>query len=228
MDRVFHNYPVVLEYFTPESYLDIGACKGHAIPFILEQLPSLEHVEMIEACELHRLDLKKVSKEYRIPYYIEVLSDEIKEVTFYLDGKGAESTGPGNSYYLEDTHHYLNTPSEIRITNTLDNIYNKNNLWKNGFDLVKLDTQGSELDIIKGGKELFKKVKGVIIEENIYRYNFGAALHSEVREYMESIGFELVALLDEKNYTITNREGQTAPHHEIDTLYIRKELIIKQ
>lgn len=223
MDRVFHNYPVVLEYFTPESYLDIGVCKAHAIPFILEQLPSLTKVEMIEACELHRPDLEKVSKEHNIPFHIEVLSDEIKEVTFYLDGLGAESTGPGNSYYLEDTHHYLNTPSEIRITNTLDNIYDDTFT----FDLVKLDTQGSELDIIKGGKNLFKKVKGVIIEENVYRYNFGAALHVDVRKYMEEIGFELVALLDEKNYTITNRAGEIAPHHEIDTLYIRKELITK-
>lgn len=223
MDAVFHNYPEVLNYFTPKSYLDIGVCKGQAIPFILEKLPMLEKVEMIEANQLHRPDLEKVSKEYNIPFHIEVLSDEIKEVTFYLDGKGAESTGPGNSYYLEDTHHFLNTPSEVRTTNTLDNIYDDTY----EFDLVKLDTQGSELDIIKGGKELFKKVKGVIIEENIYRYNFGAALHDEVKEYMQSIGFELVGLLDEKKYTITNRAGENAPHHEIDTLYIRKDLITK-
>ena len=221
MDRVFHNYPIVLEYFTPTSYLDIGVCKGHAIPFILKQLPTLTKVEMIEACEFHRPDLEKISKEYNIPFYIEVLSDEIKEVTFYLDGKGTNSTGPGNSYYLEDTNHYLNTPSEKRITNTLDNMYDKNCI----FDLVKLDTQGSELDIIKGGKELFKKIKGVIIEENIYRYNFGAPLHEEIKNYMDSIGFKLVGLLDDKQYNITNRNGEIAPHHEIDTLYIRKEFI---
>ena len=225
MDQVFHNYPKVLNYFTPLSYLDIGVCKGHAIPFILEQLPSLKHIEMIEACELHRLDLDKVSKELNVPYYIEVLSDEIKEVTFYLDGKGSESTGPGNSYYLEDTHHYINTPSEKRITNTLDNIYNETNLWKDGFDLIKMDTQGSELDIIKGGKELIKKTKGIILEENEFRYNFGAALHSEIKEYMKSIGFELVGLLDDKRRTIQNREGVTINQHEMDTLYIRKDLL---
>jgi FkbM family methyltransferase len=223
MDKVFHNYPVVLNYFTPKSYLDIGACKGQAISFILEKLPTLEKVEMIEACELHRPDLEKISEQFNIPFHIEVLSDEIKEVTFYLNGLGPESTGPGNSYYLEDTQYYINTPSEVRITNTLDNIYDDTY----EFDLVKLDTQGSELDIIKGGKDLFKKVKGVIIEENIYRYNFDAPLHDEVKEYMQSIGFELVGLLDEKNYTITNREGKNAPHHEIDTLYIRKDLINK-
>jgi hypothetical protein len=44
---------------------------------------------------------------------------------------------------------------------------------------------------------------------------------------MESIGFELVGLLDDKNYNIINRDGKVVPHHEIDTLYIKKELLIK-
>ena len=221
MDKVFQNYPAVLKYFTPQSYLDVGVCKGHAIPFILEQLPSLTKVQMIEACELHRDDLQKVSEQYNIPFHIEVLSDEIKEVTFYLDGKGAESTGPGNSYYLEDTHHYINTPSEQRTTNTLDNIYNDSYT----FDLIKMDTQGSELDIIKGGKNLIQRTKGIILEENEFRYNFGAALHSEIKEYMDSIGFELVGLLDDKQRTILNRAGEQVFQHEMDTLYIKKEIL---
>jgi FkbM family methyltransferase len=221
MDAVFRNYPNVLKYFTPQSYLDVGVCKGHAIPFILQQLPSLKNVEMIEACELHRPDLEKVSETYKIPFHIEVLSDEIKEVTFNLDGKGAESTGPGNSYYLEDTYHYIDTPSEKRITNTLDNIYDGSYT----FDLIKMDTQGSELDIIKGGKNLIQRTKGVILEENVYRYNFGAPLHPEIKEYMESIGFVLAELLDEKNRYVHNSERIQVKQREIDTLYIRKELI---
>ena len=62
MDKVFHNYPKVLKYFTPQSYLDIGVCKGHAISFILQQLPSLIKIETIEANELHRPDLENISK----------------------------------------------------------------------------------------------------------------------------------------------------------------------
>jgi len=221
MDKVFHNYPIVLKYFTPQSYLDVGVCKGHAIPFILGQLPSLVNIEMIEANEFHREDLEIVSKRYNVPFHIEVLSDEIKEVTFYLDGKGKESTGPGNSYYLEDTHHYIDTPSEQRTTNTLDNIYDESYI----FDLIKMDTQGSELDIIKGGRNLIKRTKGIILEENLYRYNFGAALHNEIKEYMDTIGFQLVGLLDDKQRDILNRAGDRVFQREIDTLYIRKELI---
>lgn len=220
MDTVFLNYPTVLKYFIPKSYLDIGVCKGRAISFILQQLPSLEYVEMIEANKLHKEDLEKISEMYNIPFHIEVLSNEIKNITFHLDGKGSDSTGPGNSYYLEDTPFYINTPSEIRLTNTLDNMYDDSK----SFDLIKMDTQGSELDIIKGGINLITKAKGIILEENVFRYNFGAPLHAEIKNYMESIGFELVELLDNKQRYIINREGNTVPQQEIDTLYINKKL----
>jgi FkbM family methyltransferase len=221
MDKVFVNYPIILNYFTPVSYLDVGVCKGHAIPYILQQLPSLKNVEMIEACTLHAPDLEIISNKYNIPFHIEVLSNEIKEVTFHLDGLGKDSTGPGNSYYLEDTYHYINTPSEQRITNTLDNMYDDSYT----FDLIKMDTQGSELDILKGGKNLIKRTKGIILEENVYRYNTGAPLHAEIKEYVESIGFTLVGVLDDKQRHIINRSGEKVEQREVDTLYIRNELL---
>ena len=42
---------------------------------------------------------------------------------------------------------------------------------------------------------------------------------------MESIGFVLAELFDEKNRDIINREGNQVKQREIDTLYIKKELI---
>ncbi len=224
-DGVFENYHKVLQYFTPKSYLDIGVCKGWSIPFVkFRKLPMLEKMEMIEACRFHEVELKQLSHELKIPYHIEVLSDSVREVTFFLDGKGQQSTGPGNSYLLEDTPHYNNrTPRETRITNTLDNLYGDNVV----FDLIKMDTQGSELDIIKGGLKLIRRASGLILEENIHRFNFNAPLHDEIRQYLEGIGFTLVEILDSKNYSIQNSQGETVPHHEIDTLYIRKDLIAK-
>ncbi len=222
MDKVFQNYDTILKYFTPESYLDIGACKGHHIPYVLNKFSFLKKVELIEACLLHEEDLKKLCEIYDIHYRMEVLSDSIKEVNFYLNGLGPESTGPGNSYYKENTPHYVNCTYEKRTANYLDNIYKEDIT----FDLIKMDTQGSELDIIKGGINLISRAKGIILEENIYEFNFGAPLHDEVKSYMTSIGFVLTNILDEKNYQIQNSNNNTIPHHEIDTLYIRKDLII--
>ena len=193
MDKVFHNYPKVLKYFTPQSYLDIGVCKGHAIPFILKQLPSLTKVEMIEANELHRLDLEKISETYKIPFHIEVLSDEIKEVTFHLDGLGADSTGPGNSYYLENTNYYIGKPSEQRITNTLDNIYDDSFT----FDLIKMDTQGSELDIMLGGINTFSRAKVVICEVALTDINIGGCKKEDIFEILvKNFKFDYVSTIE--------------------------------
>lgn len=220
-DDSFKRFREVYNYFEPKSYLDIGACKGWAIPFIKTQLYTLERMEMIEANRMHEKELSIISQELNIPYKIEVLSDAIKEVIFHLDGAGAESSGPGNSYFKEDTLHYVNTPQETRTTNTLDNIYSD----EDTFDIIKMDTQGSELDIIKGGLKLISRTKALILEENVVPFNIGAPLHEEVKSYVESLGFTMVAILEDKNSTIQNSKGEPMYHHEIDTLYIRNEYI---
>jgi hypothetical protein len=90
-----------------------------------------------------------------------------------------------------------------------------------------MDTQGSELDIIKGGLKIISRTKALILEENVVPFNIGAPLHDEVKAYVESLGFTLVHVLEDKNGTLQNSKGEPMGHHEIDTLYIRNEYIKK-
>jgi FkbM family methyltransferase len=224
MDKVFHEFKQVLNYFEPISYLDIGVCKGHAIPFILDMLPSLKNIEMIEANRLHEPELQILSKEKNIPFYIEVLSDSIKEIEFYLASLDPFSTGPGNSYYKENTPHYTNPIIEKRITNTLDNLYKDKNIF---FDLVKIDTQGSELDIIKGGEKLLQNTKAFILEENILgNFNTNAPSHYDIKTYLKDIGYEWICFLDDKQRTIEDINNNIIQFHEVDSLYIKKNILI--
>jgi FkbM family methyltransferase len=220
MDDVFLNFPQITEYFSPRSYLDIGANKGQNIEFICQQLPSIEYVEMIEACRHHKWDLEQVSNRTGFPFHIEVLSDSVKEVTFYLDTNPERPTGPGNSYYAEDTPYYHEFPGEQRITKTLDEMY-PNRI----FDLIKLDTQGSELDILKGGKTLVSRAKALVIEENIVPFNIGAPLSKDIREYLEANGFVFVKHLKWWGGWIHNAQGEPMWHEEVDSLYIRKDVL---
>lgn len=220
MDDVFKNFPQVLDYFTPRSYLDIGANKGQNIEYICQQLPSLEYVEMIEACRHHKWDLEQVSAKTGFPHHIEVLSDVVKEVKFFLDTDPSRPTGPGNSYYAEDTPYYHSFPAEDRITTTLDIMYPNST-----FDLIKLDTQGSELDIIVGGDRLISRAKGLIIEENIVPFNIGAPLSKDIREYLEQNNFVFVKHLKWWGGVIQNAKGEEMWHEEVDSLYIRKDIL---
>jgi len=217
-DDVFLNLPQILEFFNPESYLDIGANKGQNIEFICQQLPNLKDVEMIEATFSHKKDLEEVSNRTGFPYHIEVLSDSVKKVIFYLDPDNY--TSPGNSYFAEDNTIHHKFLAEERITNTLDIMYpNKS------FDLIKLDTQGSELDIIKGGQKLISRAKGLIIEENVVPYNIGAPLSKDIREYLESNGFVFIKHLKWWGGWILNAKHESMWHEEVDSFYLNKTVI---
>jgi len=220
MDDVFLNFPQINDYFKPESYLDIGSNKGQFIEFICQQLPTLKHVEMIEACRHHKWDLEQVSNRTGFPFYIEVLSDSVKEVTFFLDTNPERPTGPGNSYYPEDTPYYREFPGEQRITTTLDIMYPEKT-----FDVIKMDTQGSELDIINGGMNLISRAKALVVEENIVPFNVGAPLSHDIKSFLENNNFVFVKHLKWWGGWIQDSEGKDKWHEEVDSLYIRKDIL---
>jgi hypothetical protein len=60
------------------------------------------------------------------------------------------------------------------------------------YDLIKIDCQGAELDIMKGGTDVMSRAKHVIMEipvDGVTPYNIGAPTRTEVLDYMFSIGF---------------------------------------
>lgn len=58
-------------------------------------------------------------------------------------------------------------------------------------DYIKIDTQGSELEILKAGEELLKAVRCVDIEVEFNPIYEGQALFFEVDGYLRSLGFQL-------------------------------------
>ena len=64
------------------------------------------------------------------------------------------------------------------------------------FDLIKMDVQGSELDIIKGGKNIIMKSSALILEMQISEYNKGAPMMNEIIAYLKKKNFILRELID--------------------------------
>jgi FkbM family methyltransferase len=55
--------------------------------------------------------------------------------------------------------------------------------------LLKLDVQGFELEVLKGGRRTLKLSEVVIVEVSLLRYNDGAPLFAEVIAFMNEEGF---------------------------------------
>lgn len=101
----------------------------------------------------------------------------------------------GNSYYKEiafDNGKYFPEDKYImKRTSKLDSIVKAKNYQLP--DLIKIDVQGAELDVLKGGMESIKHAKFLIVELQNKQYNRDAPLAHITIEWLESKGWELIS-----------------------------------
>lgn len=184
----------IKKYFYPESILDIGANVGQFYNEAKNIFPKSYYylIEGNNNCE-------SALKSLNVKYLICLLSDSEKEVDFYI--RKHEPVCTGNSIYRENTPFYDDDQIiiEKRQTKKLSDILNDQT-----FDLIKLDVQGSEIDIINGGIEIFKRSKGVLMEVSLVEYNKNSPTINFVYEYMENLGFSPVDIINNINHPITH------------------------
>lgn len=173
--------------FEPKVIYDIGACVLHWTDRAKKLWPDAEYIAF-EASP----GLEFFYKEENMQYHIGVLGDRTgREVDFYENLRFPA----GNSYYRENPK-YQPVAAEIysdehrrRVkTVTLDAVVNLKQLPKP--DFVKMDIQGSELDVLKGAVETLKDVEHVILELQRVEYNQGAPLKEAVIAHMDGMGFD--------------------------------------
>jgi len=173
-----------ISHIDPLSILDIGANCGYFSKECHSIWPnaSIFMIEGNPVCE-------PMLKETGFPFMITLLSDAVKDAIFYQRSCGGTSTG--DSLYLEDTPWYSteNLIQSKRQTTTLNELYKNES---KSFDFIKLDVQGSEIDILRGGEEIVSKAKHILLEvpaANSKPYNIGSPTNEEVLSYMNKIGF---------------------------------------
>lgn len=192
-----HQYPIT-------SVFDIGANKGRWTVRYDKVLPNAKFY-MFEA-NPHRTKPGIVNKH---AWFNAVLSSpDKKSVEFY------DRMGTGDSYYKEDTKFYDGVEPTKLDTITLDEIVAKHELPQP--QIVKLDTQGSELDILNGATKTLKHVDIIQIETPILAYNQGAPGFMDYVSYMITQGFVPVGL--DEIHISDNILMQ------LDIIFLRKEI----
>jgi FkbM family methyltransferase len=109
----------------------------------------------------------------------------------------------GNSVFRENSHHYTTQSNyyiEKRYMKKLDTVVVENNIPFP--DFIKIDTQGSELLILKGATECLKNVKIILLEVSIHEYNKNGPLIYDVLHFMKENGFLMFDIID--NHYIKN------------------------
>lgn len=179
------NMNVISDYLKTnnvKTILDIGANVG-AYSLMMKQLLPEAYIFMLEA----NLFCAPILERTGIPYDIACLSDVEKQVKLYMNRKNMACTG--TSYYKENTEHYSDNDYINVNTRTLDNVIISKFGVQKTFDFIKMDTQGSEMDIIKGGKKTIDAARFVQLELSLIEYNKGAPLKNEMMDFMYDLGF---------------------------------------
>lgn len=125
-------------------------------------------------------------------YHIGVLTDQDnRKLRFYMDYENPA----GNSYFKENTYHYPEEKAVVLHGMTLNSIAEQKG-WPKP-NVIKLDTQGSEIDILKGSSQLLDNCTDIFIEAQHEIYNIGAPDVKTTDKFMNSIGYELVDVVFE-------------------------------
>ena len=190
--------------FEPKNILDIGANKGKWTLEIKKKVFSKAEYTLIEAIDYE--ELEKLSVKHDNINYKNILLDEIEHfVTWY------EKRNTGDSLFKENTGYFDDCKEIKRSATTLDLVFNKNEV----FELIKIDCQGAEIPILKGGNSLVKKSSVIILEVPFMgEYNIGAPNFYEHINYMENIGYRVFDIVEQ---------------HRVDNILIQIDIIfIKQ
>lgn len=168
--------------FNPGVIYDIGAYKGEWAIDVLKIFPAASFY-MFEAQEAKEVFLRTISGKHpnQLNYYIGLLGAVSgKEVSFH-------EYGTASSVHSE----YFKTEavSSIRQLQTLDDIIEENK-WPLP-NLVKLDTQGYEIEILKGGCRAIANTEAILMEVSFLEIYKGAPLFRDVVRQMSDWGFQV-------------------------------------
>lgn len=187
---------------------DIGAHEGSWTRDMSSMFPNIEFV-MFEAFPEHsNIHAPQKFQYINVPLH----KEDDMELSFYINTQTHHTTG--NSFYKENTAIYNNGSHITLKTKKLDTVISEQNLPQP--DVLKIDTQGAELDILLGTTNALRNVKVVMCELSIYPYNAGGAKFSDVNDFLIENGFVPVGI--EEFHWNANVLLQ------VDMVYLRREI----
>jgi FkbM family methyltransferase len=171
--------------FEPINILDIGANKGKWSLLVKKKVFPLANYTLIEAIDYD--ELSSINNFSNMTSMIVLLDEKVGKVIWN------EMRNTGDSIYKENTSYFDDCKKIERDTTTLDITFQDNK----SFDLIKIDCQGAEIPILKGGKNTILNTSVIILEMPFMgEYNIGVPNFFEHIKYMDEIGYQVYDIIE--------------------------------
>lgn len=172
---------------SPSTVIDIGAAYG--TPPLYEAFPHAKHL-LIEPLAEYTPALQKIATTFADVTYIIAAAGESK-------GKTTLNVHPdlvGSSIYKEGESSNVNGVERTVPMMRLDD-YCKEQQAQGSY-LIKIDTQGAEIDVLKGANQILEDTTFIILEASLFEFFKGGPQIYDCITYMKEKGFVVYDIFD--------------------------------
>lgn len=175
-----------------ETIIDIGANNGQFLKAAHHFFPKTFIYSFEPIPKLFQKIIKFKSKNINV--FNIAVGNSTGEFDFHLNSYSHVSSfldiSKENKTYPKDSIETIRVKQD-----TLDNISKSIDI--KGVTLLKLDVQGFEMEVLKGGASIIKThVNYIIIEANFVKLYENQPTFTELNSYLNELGFELKTMLD--------------------------------
>lgn len=175
--------------------IDIGCHKGEILEMILDQAPRGNHFAFEPLPDYYK-DLK-INYSSRVTIFPYALANENGETTFHFVKNAPAYSGIQKRKYDVDEPEIEKIKVEVK---RLDEVIPKDVK----IDFIKIDVEGGEFDVMRGGEKLLANHKPLLI------FEFGKGA-SDFYNVKPSELFEFLSKLDYSVYTLEKFVNQKTP-----------------
>lgn len=194
--------------FRPKVVFDVGVASGTFE--LYENFPESEFL-LVEPLKEFEPDLKKILKQYRGSYILSAAAAEAGESAFFRDENRLDGSSIISESEVDERAAEKMTVQTVR----LDDVAREKSL--EGPFLVKVDVQGTELDVLDGAQEVLKQTEVVSLEVSLFKFGGNIPEICEVTNYMKERGFVAYDIVPGWNRPRDNALGQ------VDILFARED-----
>ena len=171
--------------FDPAEILDVGAAHGHFAALARHAFPAAR----LTCVEANPESYRKFGEKLGDERHCRCLAAREEDRTFWTTR--LDPTSGGCSLHREMRPGFSDEFAErvAMRTTTIDALFRDR-----AFDLIKVDTQGSELEILQGGYRTLDRATAVIVEMSLVQYNRGGARIEDVVAWMRDHDYALVEM----------------------------------
>ncbi len=187
------------------TIFDIGGHKGQSINYLTELFPSSIIYSFEPDPDSFKVISKKKSDQIKVFNY--AISDKVGHASFFknrishtnslyrinLESKDSiratKERKTKKSTFSDEINHKI-----IVNTMTLEKFVLENRI--ENIDLLKIDVQGSEEDVLRGGIKVFNRVNSIIVEISLYDFYEKSCNFIDIEKILVPAGFSLFSILD--------------------------------